>query len=160
MTPHMLNAKYQMLIEALDGTPRDLERLTRRVDDAAALMRPAPGAWCIKDVIAHLAEVEELFRARFVRMVEQDDPYEPSIHPNSDEHDLGRDLRELIALFAARRASTTAYLRALNHRQWLRTCVHEVHGRIKLRKQVEFLIGHDNEHLAQIVTIRECMEGA
>ena len=160
MTPHMLNAKYQMLIEALDGMPRDLERLTRRVDEAAALMRPAPGAWCIKDVIAHLAEVEELFRACFARIVEQDDPYEPCIHPESGEHDLGRDLRELIALFAARRASTTAYLRALNHRQWLRTCVHEVHGRIKLRKQVEFLIGHDNEHLAQIVTIRECMEGA
>ena len=39
MTLHMLNAKYQMLIEALDGTPRDLERLTRRVDEAAALMR-------------------------------------------------------------------------------------------------------------------------
>jgi len=34
MTPHMLNAKYQMLIEALDGMPRDLERLTRRVRGA------------------------------------------------------------------------------------------------------------------------------
>jgi uncharacterized damage-inducible protein DinB len=160
MSRHTLNAKYQMLIEALDGTPRDLERLTRRVDDAAALMRPAAGAWCIKEVVVHLAEVEEQFRARFVRMVEQDEPYELSTHPGFGEHDLGRDLRELIALFAARRASTTAYLRALDHRQWLRTCVHEVHGRIKLRRQVEFLIGHDNEHLAQIVTIRECMERA
>ncbi|MCL6510780.1 MAG: DinB family protein [Anaerolineae bacterium] len=160
MTPRTLNARYQMLIEALDGTPRDLQRLTRRVDDAAALIRPAPGAWCIKDVIAHLAEVEEQFRARFVCIVEQDDPCEPSVHPDSGQHDLGRDLRELIALFAARRASTTAYLRALDHRQWLRTCVHQVHGRIKLRKQVEFLIGHDNEHLAQIVRIRECIEKA
>lgn len=158
MTPRTLHAKYQMLLEALDGTPRDLVRLTRRVDDAAALIRPAPDQWCIKDVIAHLAEVEVKYRARFVRIVEQDNPREPLIQPNPAAHDLTKDVKDLIDVFAAERATTVNYLRGLTHPQWLRTCIHETLGVTKLRRQVEILIGHDNEHLAQIVSIREFIE--
>ena len=39
--------------------------------------------------------------------------------------------------------------------EWLRTCEHDLFGITRLRKQAEILIGHDNEHLAQIVEIRE-----
>lgn len=158
MAPRTLNSKYQMLIEALDGTPRDLARLTRRVDEAAALVRPGPDKWSVKDVIAHLADIEDKFRARFVRMVEQDNPREPFIHPDPASHDLTLDVQDLIDLFAAKRATTTNYLRGLTHQQWLRTCEHETFGQTKLRKQVEILIGHDNEHLAQIVSIREFLD--
>jgi hypothetical protein len=160
MAPRTLNAKYQMLIEALDGTPRDLTRLTKRMDDAEALIRPAPDTWCVKDVIAHLADVEDKFRARFVRMVEQDNPREPFIHPDPSSHDLTMNVADLIDAFAAERAATTDYLRGLTHQQWLCTCEHETFGQTKLRKQVEILIGHDNEHLAQIVSIREYLEKA
>ncbi len=158
MTPRTLHAKYQMLIEALDGTPRDLARLTRPVDDATALIRPAPDAWCIKDVIAHLADIEERFLARFARMVEQDNPHEPALAPDLLRHDLSRDLSSLIGDFGERRAATVRYLRGLTHQQWLRTCICETYGVTKLRRQVEILIGHDNEHLAQIVAIREFVE--
>jgi hypothetical protein len=158
MTPRTLNEKYQMLIEALDGTPRDLARLTKRVDDAQALHRPAPDAWCVKDVIAHLADIEVKFRARFARMVEQDNPREPFLHPDPSSHDLSKSMPDLIDQFAAERAKTTDYLRNLSHQQWLCTCEHETFGVTKLRKQVEILIGHDNEHLAQIVELREFLD--
>jgi hypothetical protein len=160
MTPRTLNEKYQMLIEALAGTPRDLARLTKRVDEAATLVRPAPDAWCVKDVIAHLSDIEEKFRARFVRMVAQNNPHEPLIHPDPANHDLTKTVQELIEEFAAKRAFTTDYLKTLTHHQWLRTCTHETFGQTKLRKQVEILVGHDNEHLAQIVEIREFLEKA
>ena len=133
-------------------------RLTKRVDEAAALVRPAPNEWCIKDVIAHLADIEDKFRARFVRMVEQDNPHEPFIYPDPSSHDLSKCVPELIEAFTAKRKVTTDYLSGLNHQHWLRTCVHETFGETKLRKQVEILVGHDNEHLAQIVTIREFIE--
>lgn len=158
MAPRTLNEKYQMLIEALDGTPRDLTRLTRRVDEAAALVRPSSDAWCVKDVIAHLADIEVKFRARFVRMVEHDNPREPFIHPDPFSHDLSKSVPALIDQLAAERATTTDYLRGLTHQQWLRTCEHETFSVTKLRKHVEILIGHDNEHLAQIVSIREFID--
>ncbi len=158
MTPRILNEKYQMLIEALAGTPRDLTRLTKRMDEAQSIVRPETNEWCIKDVIAHLSDIEDKFRARFVRMVEQDNPREPFIHPDPASQELGKSVPELIEAFAAKRKATTDYLGGLSHQQWLRTCVHETFGETKLRKQVEILIGHDNEHLAQIVTIREFID--
>jgi|GEM_PF-16309 len=158
MTSPTLHQKYQMLIEALDGTTGDLERLTKRVDDASALCQPAPDEWCVKDVIAHLADIEGRFRARFVRMIEQDNPREPFIYPDPASHDLTKSVAELIEAFRATRTVTTDYLRGLSHQQWLRTCTHETFGVTKLRQQVEILVGHDNEHLAQLVCIREFLD--
>jgi hypothetical protein len=153
-----MNDKHRMLIEALAGTPRDLARLTRRVDEPSALVRPAPDAWCIKEAIAHLLDIEPQFRARFERMLAQDNPREPALGPDPAAHDLARPLPDLIAAFAAERERTTDLLAGLTHQKWLRTCVHETYGPTKLRKQVEILIGHDNEHLAQIVGIRAFLE--
>jgi uncharacterized damage-inducible protein DinB len=153
-----MNDKHRMLIEALAGTPRDLTRLTRRVTEIQALVRPAPDAWCIKDVIAHLLDIEPHFRARFERMLAEDNPREPALVPDPAAHDLARPAPDLIAGFAAERARTTALLAALTHQQWLRTCQHEAFGPTRLRKQVEILIGHDNEHLAQIVNLREYLD--
>jgi hypothetical protein len=53
-----MNEKHRLLIEALAGTPRDLVRLTRRLSDAQVLARPAPDGWCVKDVVAHLLDIE------------------------------------------------------------------------------------------------------
>jgi hypothetical protein len=150
--------KNKLLIDALDGTPRDLQRLLKPVDDAASLARPSLDMWCTKDVVAHLACIEPLYLARLKRIVEQDNPFEPYLHPDASAHDLTKPLHELIAGFTAKRAETIAFLAGLTHQQWLRTCVHETYGLTKLRKQVEILIGHDNNHLAQIVEIREYLD--
>lgn len=156
-TRRTLGERYRMLIEALDGTPRDLVRLTRPVDDAAALVRPGPGEWCIKDVVAHLADIEPQFRAHLIRILEQENPVEPDLHPNPAAHDLARPLPELIRAFRVERDRTVDLLTHLSHSQWLRPCTHPLRGPSKLRKQVEILIGHDNNHLAQIVSIRQCI---
>jgi hypothetical protein len=153
-----MNEKHRLLIEALAGTPRDLVRLTRRLSDAQVLARPAPDGWCVKDVVAHLLDIEPRFRSRLIRMLEQDQPREPALGPDPDAHDLGRPLFELIAEFSTERERTTDLLAGLTHQQWLRTCVHEIDGVSKLRQQVAVLVGHDNAHLAQIVGLRELLD--
>ena len=153
-----MDQRYLMLIEALSSTPRDLHRLLKRVSPEAALIRPAPTEWCIKDVVAHLGDIEGQFRGRLQRIVTTDNPHEPFIHPNEAAHDLTATPGDLIEQFTGKRRETTAYLETLTQPQWLRTCTHETYGITRLRKQVEILIGHDNEHLAQIVNIREFLE--
>jgi uncharacterized damage-inducible protein DinB len=150
-----LDKRYVMLIEALAGTTKDLRRLIRPVADNDAARKQAIHDWCIKDVIAHLADIEPQFRSRFTRIVEQDNPSEPFISPHPERHDLDAPTAALIDAFAAERAQTTAWLGALTQAQWLRSCTHETFGITRLRQQAEILIGHDNEHLAQIVSIRE-----
>jgi hypothetical protein len=153
-----MNEKHRLFIEALAGTPRDVVRLTKRLSDAQALARAAPDEWCVKDVVAHLLDIEPRFRARLIRMLEQDQPREPTLGPDPGAHDLDRPLFELIAEFAAERDRTTHLLAGLTHQQWLRTCVHQIEGVSKLRQQVAVLVGHDNAHLAQIVGLREFLD--
>jgi hypothetical protein len=148
-------SRRSVLMEALAATPRDLARLLRPVDAATALARPTPDDWCVADVVAHLGYIEPLYLARLRRIAEQDNPYEPSMHPDASAHDLTRPLSELLDEFVARRAEMLAFLAGLNQHDWGRPLVHAAVGPTKLRDQVQALVTHDNDHLEQIVTLRE-----
>jgi hypothetical protein len=151
-------SRRSVLIESLQATPRDLARMLRRVEDAAALWRPAPDAWCIADVVAHLGFMEGPYLARLRRVVEQDNPFEPYLHPDERAHDLSRPLADLLDEFARKRAEMVAFLSRLEQRDWGRRLVHETIGPTRLRDQVQELVTHDNAHLEQIVALREQLE--
>ena len=154
----MMDKRYLMLIDALDGTPRDLTRLVKPLQDADGYWRPSPTDWSVAIVVAHLSYIEGLMLARYRRMIELDHPDESALEPNEADHIAQAQHNTLAALlggFTAKRAETSAYLATLTQPQWLRTCNHTAFGAIRVRKMVEIQIGHDNEHLAQIVDIRE-----
>ena len=148
-------SRRSVLIEALEATPRDLVRMLRRVDDTMARGRPAPGEWCIADVVAHLGYIEVHYLARLRRIIAQDNPFEPYLHPNEGAHDLARPLPELLEEFVQRRAESVAFLRGLEQRDWGRPLVHSTIGPTRFRDQVQELVSHDNAHLAQLVALRE-----
>jgi len=150
-------SRRSVLIESLQATPRDLARMLRRVDDAAARRRLG-GDWCLADVVAHLGSIEALYLARLRRVVAQDNPFEPYLPPDAGAHDLSRPLADLAAEFATRRAETVAFLAGLDQRDWGRPLVHETIGPTRLRDQVQALVAHDNDHLAQLVALRERLQ--
>jgi uncharacterized damage-inducible protein DinB len=152
--------RRSVLIEALQSAPRDLARLLRPIDAAAALWRPVPDEWCVADVVAHLSYCEAPYLARLRRVVEQDNPFEAALLPDESAHDLAHPLAELLEIFVARRAETVAFLSSLDQRDWGRALVHATIGPTKLRDQVQELVAHDNLHLEQIVTLRERLEAA
>ena len=152
--------RRSVLIEALESSPRDLARLLRPIDAAAAQWRPAPDEWCIADVVAHLGYCEAPYLARLRRVVEQDNPLEPALLPDERAHDLARPLAALLEAFVAWRAETVAFLSGLEQRDWGRALVHATIGPTKLRDQVQELVAHDNLHLEQIVTLRERLDAA
>jgi hypothetical protein len=153
-------SRRSVLIESLESAPRDLARLLRPLDAAAAQWRPAPDEWCIADVVAHLGYCEAPYLARLRRVAEQDNPFEPALHPNGSAHDLTRPLAELLDMFVALRAETVAFLSGLEQRDWGRPLVHAAIGPTKLRDQVQELVAHDNLHLEQIATLREQLQAA
>jgi hypothetical protein len=150
-------SRRSVLIESLQATPRDLARMLGPVADADAHWRPAPEQWCLADVVAHLGYIEPLYLARLRRVVEQDNPFEPYLHPDAGAHDLARPLAELLDEFVRSRAATVAFLWGLDQRDWGRPLVHATIGPTKLRDQVQELVSHDNAHLEQVVTLREAL---
>ena len=151
-------SRRSVLIEALSATPSDLGRMLRPIPDIAALARPTPESWCAADVVAHLAYIEPLYLARLRRIAEQDNPFEPYMHPDASAHDVSRPLAELHAEFVARRAATIHFLMALPQRDWGRPLVHETIGPTRLRDQVQALVEHDSDHLNQLIALREWLE--
>lgn len=143
-----------ILIQSLGATPRDLQRMLRRVTPEQALLRVAPDAWCIADVVAHLGYAEGLYLARLRRIVAEDNPAEPPL-PHDPGHDLSAPLGELTEAFVSLRAETLAFLSGLAQRDWARTFAHPTMGARRLREQVQAIVAHDNEHLAQIAELRE-----
>ena len=93
------------LVEAFAGFPDRLVVAAR-----AAADRPVvPGEWGPAEVVRHLIAVEgEVWQARLVRVATEDDPHwawtEPGLAPGFDDARLD----EILAAFAAARASTVA----------------------------------------------------
>jgi uncharacterized damage-inducible protein DinB len=151
-------SRRAVLIAALEATQRDLSRTLRRVSPEQARARPDPDGWCIADVVAHLAELEPRCLQRLRRAVDEENPTVAELLPEPQAHALSRSLPELLDAFGAERAATLVFLRGLEQRQWGRPLIHATLGPTRLRDQVQALVTHDNDHLAQILALRERLE--
>lgn len=145
--------KRIVLLQALASTPADIARLARPLDGTAADWKPDFAAWSPRDVVSHLILVERAYLARLIRVITEDVPEVPYIHPNEAAHDRQTPLNELSEQFREAREETIATLQALAPGGWQRAAIHETRGRITLRFLVQDLVGHDIEHTNQLVEV-------
>jgi hypothetical protein len=112
--------------------------------------RPAPDAWSIRDVLAHLLDAETaVTRPRIERMIAEDNPplaVAPLTTPAGDTE-------QLLQAWATARAANLPFFRALTAEQLARTGHHSRHGILSIRDLVIELAYHDLDHLHQITTI-------
>lgn len=141
------------LLEALASTPADVTRLVRSLDEATAVWRVAPDEWSCRDVVNHLRYVEPLYLARLRRVLAEDEPSVPYIHPDTLPDDPALTIAALAEDFRLARAETLALLRDLRPGQWQRAAIHERKGRQTLRYLVDDLVAHDIDHSHQLVEI-------
>src|SRR6185437_17173179 len=108
----------------LEATGPGLHRLTGDLDDAALDFHPAPDAWSIREVLAHLVDDEAfIMRQRLARIVKED---RPDLAPHDEKQwyasrNTTRDARdELLADFQAQRAASVGITRMLRPADWQR----------------------------------------
>lgn len=150
-------SKRIVLLQALAATPNDLRWMLKSVKASDARRRPTHEAWSIADVVNHLADVEARYLERLQRIVVEERPFLPWMHPDEVAHDGDASLPDLLARFGDARAATLAYLQSLPPGSWQRPAVHETLGETKLRFMVQTLVNHDTEHLSQIVEIQQAL---
>lgn len=147
-------SKRTVLLEALASTPADLRLLLKRVDDAAADPIPTPTQWTIPQVLAHLLDIETRYQARLQRVINEDNPHLPAIHPHDTTATLP-PLPDLLNQLNTARTHTITFLRALPPGSWQRPALHETQGPTHLRHLVQMLVEHDTEHLNQIIDLQQ-----
>ena len=145
--------KRIVLLQALASTSVDIARLVRSLDGVAADWKPDLVAWSPRDIVSHLILVERAYLARLKRIITEDEPAVPYIHPDETAHDRLTPLDELSEAFRLTREDTLAALQALGPGGWQRAAIHETRGRVTLRFLVQDLVGHDIEHTNQLVEV-------
>jgi DinB superfamily len=162
LTPRRCEARVALSMSALCDvliiTPDLIAELATGLEARALRERPEPGEWSMKEVLAHLMELESrLFLPRFQLMATQERPRFEAFDPIAWERE--RDRREGrfeddLATFRRARAETLAYLVTLPPGASERPGLSGHFGPITLGQYVTHAADHDLEHLAQMRACR------
>lgn len=143
-------------ISLLAKTPAVLETLLG--DLGAELLEWKPGAdrWSIREVLAHLEQLEQVYAERVRRIAAEDSPalakYDLDGAKTRQEYSHGSG-PENLAHFTHARRSTLALLAKLPISAGARTAVHSELGTITLSHMLNEWANHDLGHLRQIAEI-------
>jgi hypothetical protein len=149
------------IVAALETAAPRLAAVAEGLGETQRRRRPAPGAWCLNEVMGHLLHVEtEAFLPRLRRIVAEDQPAFESFSPEpwTRERDHSLDAFDSsLAAFTKVRGQTLALLRALPPGAADRLGLSAFFGPVSLAQYATHIADHDLEHLAQM---RECRRAA
>jgi DinB family protein len=120
----------------------------RRLTDAQALHRYAPGKWSVKEVLGHLCDGERVFGYRALRFARADATPLPGFDENAWVPNAGSDRRpvaELADELRAVRASSLALFRSFDAAALARRGDANGHG-ISVRALAWIIAGHAIHH--------------
>jgi hypothetical protein len=138
-------------------TPDRIRKLLRGLSEKQLRTKPAPGKWCIQEIIAHLADGEVILGSRYRFIAAHDRP--PLMGYNQDAFverlgPLNATAADLADDFAMARAVNLGLLDRLPEEAWDRVGLHAERGEESIRYIVATYAGHDRIHVGQIETIR------
>jgi hypothetical protein len=143
-------------VALLEKTPLLLETLLRDVPLGPCEWKPAPDRWSIAEVLAHLADLEQVYGERGGRMLAEDTPalqrYDQASAPAAGDYSRGTAAQRL-ARFAAARHGTVALLKSVPALAGERGARHSELGAITLSQMLHEWASHDLGHLRQIAEL-------
>ncbi|MES2465161.1 MAG: DinB family protein [Armatimonadota bacterium] len=147
------------LATSLDNTPATLAALLSHLPagDIAWETRPDPDRFSLREIVAHLADWEAVWRERFERILNEEKPLllRPDISQRSEEKGYAdADPQECLTRFAEGRSTLTAWLRALPPDAWGRLATLDRMGEMPLEALASLALGHDSYHLRQVTEWR------
>jgi uncharacterized protein (TIGR03083 family) len=146
-TPH---AK---LIERLKAQAEDVRRLCAELPEEAISRRMKPEKWSVKEVLAHIARVQQVFEGRLDALLTQENPtivgYEPQEDPEF-ETIAKKSSAELLTWFEETRGRILARLERLSKAQWHRPGRHAEYPAYDVHFCMEYMGHHEAHHIFQM----------
>lgn len=146
------------LVTALRATLPRLRGIADGLSAEQLRRRPKDGEWCIKEVMAHLRDLEAtLFLPRLQRIASEERPvvgsFDPEAWARERDHREGR-FEDDLAVFARARERTIALLESLPPGAAGRLGLSGHFGPVTLAQYATHVADHDLEHLAQMTDCR------
>jgi len=142
----------QALLANLRSSPAALATLISRLPPSAWKQSPAPGEWCLTEIMCHLRDVErEVTLPRLQKILAEDDPFLPGQVTDvwaKERRYADQDGQEALKDFLQARRQSLSLLEALQA-EWSRTARHAIFGPTSLQELTGFTAGHDRAHIQQ-----------
>jgi hypothetical protein len=141
-------------LKVLPLTARKIEAILEDLGAERIEQPPAPGKWCAREIVCHLADCELTFGFRLRQTLSEDNH---TIQPFDQEkwavHYEGYDVHDALATFYAVRTWNLALIRSLPSGAHMKPVTHPERGSMTFRTIVETMGGHDINHLRQLEAI-------
>jgi hypothetical protein len=138
-------------IEVLASTPGKLNKLAGQLPPEQLALRKPEGAWNAREIVAHLADCEQVFSFRLRQALAED---HPTLQPFDQDRWATRyancDTTSALSLFAASRNWNMLLIHGASDADRMRGVTHPERGTMTFWTIVETMAGHDINHLLQI----------
>jgi uncharacterized damage-inducible protein DinB len=141
-------------IRVLTTTVARLTELVTPLSPAQADRPTAPGKWSIREIVAHLADVELAFSFRLRQTLSEEHPImQPFSQDRWAQRYAAYDLKSALALFEANRNWNIRLLTTVSESDRHRPTTHPERGTMTFWTIVETMAGHDINHLQRLEEI-------
>jgi FMN phosphatase YigB (HAD superfamily) len=141
------------LLATLRSTPAALATLMSSLPSQTWTRPPAPGEWCLTEIICHLRDVErEVNLPRIRKVLGAQNPFlvgEVTDVWAKERQYAHQDGRQALTDFTAARKENLRLLDDLGA-EWTRPARHAIFGPTTLQELVGFTAGHDRAHVQQV----------
>jgi len=132
-------------------TPARLAVVLAGISTEEADLRPAPGKWCLREIIAHLADCEIAWSWRLRQVLAEDNAVLAPFDQDAWSRIYGAySLEAAWATYKALRAWNVSFLRALSEAERSKPYTHPTRGPETLWTIAQIMAGHDLHHLATL----------
>jgi uncharacterized damage-inducible protein DinB len=143
-------------LAVLAETPTVLEKILRAATPEQMQWKPAPQRWSVSEVLAHLADVERVFRGRAQLIAERELPaiasYDQEEAYRRGDYSSGR-AEDHLRRFHQEREATLRLLRTLPDAALARRGQHSEIGEFTLSELLHEWAFHDLGHIRQIAEL-------
>jgi len=141
-------------VPVLFTTSSKLQALVAELSDEQLEAPPAPGKWCIREIIAHLADCELAFGFRLRQTLALEHAVmQPFDQEAWAERYSGYDFASALEMFLATRNWNLKLLGTVSATDQHKPTTHPERGTMIFWTIVETMAGHDVNHLEQIERI-------
>lgn len=147
---------------AAAATPVRVSRALRGLTEADRSRRPLPVEWSLREIVAHLADIEVALGYRLRKLLAEESPEIQPFDEKAWAERLAydrRDLPTLLQTFRVLRAANLDLLRQLPPAAWERVGHHPQVGPITALQTFGHILDNDLNHLRQVAWTRSVIEG-
>jgi DinB family protein len=155
----MSEAEIKKHLDEAEKGPKKLAAAVSGLSDKILRYKPAPGKWCILEIVGHLADVEIVYAYRTRQMIADKKPVIAPIDQDDWTKNLGyleASPAELVAQYGLNRHHNLRLLRRLKPDDLKKSAWHpERNINVDLEDMVQRLASHDASHLDQIERLKK-----